>query len=243
MIWIALAAMTGLAIIMVLWPLAFRARGVQGEDPAGVEDNREAAFYRAQLAEIARDVERGQLPADEAASARAEAARRLLAVGEIGAPTASTGALWRRRFAALAMFAAVPAVGLAVYMKVGEPELPDSPLAGRTVERNSAGAVEAAVAKVEAHLMKEPGDRRGWEVLAPVYMKLGRFDDAAGAFRRVVALGDDSPAVHAELGQALVAMGKGVVTAEAAGRIRQGAGSSDGEILSRRRCGAGRQNR
>jgi cytochrome c-type biogenesis protein CcmH len=125
------------------------------------------------------------------------------------------GALWRRRLAAVVIFAVVPAVGLAVYLKIGQPELPDAPLAQRKVERNSTSVVEAAVAKVEAHLMKEPNDRQGWEVLAPVYMKLGRFDDAAGAYRRVIALGDDSPALHAELGQALVAMSKGVVTAEA----------------------------
>jgi len=36
-------------------------------------------LYQAQLAEIDRDVERGQLPRAEAAAARAEAARRLIA--------------------------------------------------------------------------------------------------------------------------------------------------------------------
>jgi cytochrome c-type biogenesis protein CcmH len=46
-------------------------------------------------------------------------------------------------------------------------------------------------------------------------MRLGRYADAAGAYRRVVALGGESPPVHAELGQALVAMAEGVVTAEA----------------------------
>ena len=75
MVYVALAVMTGLAMGFVLWPLAFRAR------EAG-EDGREAAFYRGQLDEIARDVERGQLPEAEAASARAEAARRLLAASD-----------------------------------------------------------------------------------------------------------------------------------------------------------------
>jgi len=208
MIWLALAVMTGLAMGFVLWPLAFRARET-------ADDGREAAFYRAQLAEIARDVERGLLPAEEAASARAEAARRLLAVGESGPPAAATGALWRRRAAALVVFATVPAVALAVYIKVGQPDMPDAPLSERRPDPNTTRMVEAAVAKIEAHLMKAPDDRRGWEVLAPVYMRLGRYADAAGAYRRVVALGGESPPVHAELGQALVAMAEGVVTAEA----------------------------
>jgi cytochrome c-type biogenesis protein CcmH len=207
MVWIALAVMTGLAMGFVLWPLAFRAR------EAG-PDTREAAFYRAQLDEIARDVERGQLPAAEAASARAEAARRLLAVSE-SQPQAASSGLGRRRAAAVAIFVIVPAVALGVYQRVGEPDLPDEPLAARKMDLKAPGAIEAAVAKIEAHLMKAPDDRRGWQVLAPVYMQLGRYADAAGAYRRLIALGDDAPAVHAEFGQALVAMSEGVVTAEA----------------------------
>src|SRR5579863_2484725 len=171
MVWIALAVMTGLAMGFVLWPLAFRARRT-GQDSR--MESREADFYRAQLSEIARDVERGQLPAAEAASARAEAARRLLAASETQPQPATSGALWRRRAAAAAIFLVVPAVALGVYEKVGAPDLPDEPLAARKVDLNAPGAVEAAVAKIEAHLMKAPDDRRGWEVLAPVYMQIGR---------------------------------------------------------------------
>ena len=69
MLWFALAVMTGLAVLAALWPLAFRRASDR-------ESASEAAFYKAQLEEIERDVERGQLPQPEAASARAEAARR-----------------------------------------------------------------------------------------------------------------------------------------------------------------------
>ena len=193
--WIALAVMTGLGVGFVLWPLAFRARETGA-------DAREAAFYRAQLDEIARDVERGLLPQDEAAAARTEAARRLLAVTDNAVPAAD-GGLWRRRLAALVALIVVPAVALAVYQKIGQPDLPDSPLASRKADPRA--SVEMAVAKIEAHLMKEPGDRRGWEVLAPVYMRMGR----------VIALGEDTPARHADYGEALVAMAQGVVNEDA----------------------------
>lgn len=207
MLWVALAVMTGFAMGFALWPLAFRTRPLR-------DDAREADFYRAQLAEIARDVERGQLPAQEAASARAEAARRLLAVQE---PTqgAEPGALWRRRLAAVVVFLVVPAVALAVYIRLGQPDLADEPLAARKVDASSADAIEAAVAKIEAHLTQAPNDLRGWEVVAPVYMKLGRFTDAAAAYARALALGDDKPPLRADLGEAMVASAQGVVTAEA----------------------------
>jgi cytochrome c-type biogenesis protein CcmH len=208
MLWVALAVMTGLAMAFALWPLAFRAQ-------SSAENSREADFYRAQLAEIDRDVERGQLPTEEAASARVEAARRLIAASPAAAPVAPTGALWRRRAAAATIFVIVPALSLALYARLGKPDLPDAPLAIRKADPSDPAGLDAAVAKVEAHLMHAPDDRRGWEVLAPVYMRMGRFPDAAGAYRRLLGLGEDTPLVRAEYGEALVAMSDGVVTADA----------------------------
>ena len=208
MLWVALAVMTGLAMAFALWPLAFRAR-------TGGEDAREADFYRAQLAEIERDVERGQLPPEEAASARVETARRLIAASPAAAPVSPVGALGRRRAAAAGIFVIVPVLSLALYARVGQPDLPDAPLAIRKADASGPAGLEAAVAKVEAHLMQAPDDRRGWEVLAPVYMRMGRFADAAGAYRRMLGLGEDTPLVHADYGEALVAMSDGVVTADA----------------------------
>ena len=179
MLWIALAVMTGLAMGFVLWPLGFRGR-------ERVTEIREADFYRAQLDEIARDVERGQLPAQEAASARTEAARRLISASDNSTQAKPAGALWRRRAAAVAVFVVVPAVALGVYARVGRPGLPDEPLNARRMEMSAPGAIEAAVAKIEAHLLKAPDDLRGWQVLAPVYMRMGRFADAARAYRQVL---------------------------------------------------------
>ncbi len=39
-----------------------------------------------------------------------------------------------------------------------------------------------ALSRVETHLQLNPTDGRGWEVLAPFYMRAGRYDDAARAF-------------------------------------------------------------
>jgi cytochrome c-type biogenesis protein CcmH len=52
-------------------------------------------------------------------------------------------------------------------------------------------------------------------VIAPVYMRLGRFDDAVEARRKAIALNGDSAAREADLGEALAAAANGVVTADA----------------------------
>ncbi len=209
MLWFVLAGMTGLAALCALWPLAFRRKAES--DSAG-----EVAFYKAQLGEIERDVERGQLPAEEAAGARAEAARRLIAAS--AAPSVDTAAgdsLTLRRMAAVFILLVVPIVSLALYADLGQPDMPDVPLAGRKTDVKTADGLAAAIARIEAHLAGSPDDGKGWSVIAPVYMRLGRFDEAANAFRQALRLNGESAAARADYGEALVGAAGGVVTADA----------------------------
>ena len=70
MLWFVLAGMAAFAVLAALWPLLRPSSSAKADAAAN-----EAAFYKAQLEEIRRDVERGLLPQGEADSARAEAAR------------------------------------------------------------------------------------------------------------------------------------------------------------------------
>src|SRR5262249_61418978 len=69
--------------------------------------------------------------------------------------------------------------------------------------------------QVETHLARNPGDGRGWEVLAPVYMRLGRFDEAVTARRNALRLLGSTTAREADVGEALTAQANGIVTADA----------------------------
>jgi cytochrome c-type biogenesis protein CcmH len=75
--------------------------------------------------------------------------------------------------------------------------------------------VQTLVAQVEQHIERNPNDGRGWEVLAPVYLRLGRFDDAVKARRNALALNGESATRQADLGEALAAASNGIVTADA----------------------------
>ena len=55
----------------------------------------------------------------------------------------------------------------------------------------------------------------GWEVIAPIYLRLGRFDDAVKARRQALRLNGDSVERESALGEALVFAANGIVTAEA----------------------------
>ena len=93
--------------------------------------------------------------------------------------------------------------------------MPDEPLASRTAPPQTNGEIEAAVAAVEARLIAKPDDGKGWAVIAPVYMRLERYADAAHAYAEALRLVGEDPLRRAAYGEALVAAAGGVVTDEA----------------------------
>jgi cytochrome c-type biogenesis protein CcmH len=208
-LWFGLALMTAAAVLAVLWPLSRRRREFRsGSD---------VAVYRDQLEEIERDRAAGLIADNEAAGAKVEVSRRLLAAADApAAPAGNAAATTRRRRAvAVAALVALPLGAVGLYLALGSPLLPDQPLAARLAEARANQSMESLIAQVEAHLAQRPDDGRGWEVIAPIYLRLGRFDDAVKARRNALHLNGDSAERQAALGEALVFGANGVVTAEA----------------------------
>ena len=109
----------------------------------------------------------------------------------------------------------MPIGATALYLKIGSPQLPGEPLYARLQAIHENSPIAKLVAQVETHLAKNPNDVRGYEVLAPVYLRLGRLQDAVNARRKVIALAGDNAMREADLGEALIAAANGVVTDEA----------------------------
>ncbi|MBN9048234.1 MAG: c-type cytochrome biogenesis protein CcmI [Rhizobiales bacterium] len=207
-LWFVFALMTAAAVFALLWPLGRRrAPAAAGHD---------VAVYRDQLAEIDRDATSGLISVSDADTARIEISRRLLRAADRESEAAPlVGSTLRRRVAALAALVLLPAVAVALYVTLGSPDLPAAPLAGRAQAPSASQSVASLVSQVEAHIERNPDDGRGWEVLAPVYLRLGRYDDAVKARARALALNGETADRQADLGEAKVAAANGIVTAEA----------------------------
>ncbi|MEL7543770.1 MAG: c-type cytochrome biogenesis protein CcmI [Pseudomonadota bacterium] len=187
--WVTIAVMTAALIAVVLRPLFRSEAGVGG----AVVDA--SAVYRDQLVEIERDRAAGLIASSEADVMRAEVARRLLALeamrNEAATPEEavrsddemSRAELHYPRAAAISVLGCVPIFSLLVYMGIGSPSLPSQPHAARVFETQDDTRIAELIRRVESRLATHPKDGRGWEVLAPVYMRLGRFDEAARAWR------------------------------------------------------------
>jgi cytochrome c-type biogenesis protein CcmH len=210
-LWFVFALMTAAAIFAVLLPLGVGSRAQTGGS--------ETTVYKDQLAEIDRDVAAGLIGATEADAARVEISRRLLAAADQtrDPPVQSNTRL--RRSAALLSLVGLPVLAVAVYLPLGSPRLGDFPLAQRARAPDATQPLDALVAKVEQHLEQNPTDARGWTVLAPVLARLGRFDDAARAYRNAIAYGGETADRRADLGEVIAAAAGGVVTAEAKGEF------------------------
>lgn len=227
-LWLAFALMTAAAIFAVLWPLSRRVEARGGSD---------LAVYRDQLDEIGRDRAAGLIGEAEAEAAKVEVSRRLIAAADAaGTEPAVTGPapLWRRRATAIAALVLLPLGAAVFYLSLGSPQLPGAPLAERMVQQaNQNRSIASMVSQVEAHLERNPNDARGYEVLAPVYMRLGRFSDAVNARRKVIALAGETAQRQSDLGEALAAASNGIVTEEAKGAFDKALKLDGNELKAR----------
>ena len=108
----------------------------------------------------------------------------------------------------------MPIGAAALYLALGSPQLPGQPLAERAGAVRQDRSIQNLVSQVEAHLERNPNDARGYEVVAPVYLRLGRFEDAVRARRNALGYGGETAQRQADLGEALAAAANGIVTAD-----------------------------
>ncbi|UVF18223.1 c-type cytochrome biogenesis protein CcmI [Microvirga terrae] len=217
MIWIILLAMTAAAVMAVLWPLSRHYAVTRQADP-------DTQFYREQIAEIERDQARGVLMPSEADAAKAEAGRRLLrATGLHGQDQAAVGepALRRRRAASTLALSIIPILALATYEIYGSPQAPAQVPTAATAQPAGNVDLMQAVAQIETHLANNPQDGRGWEVIAPVYLRMGRMDDAVKAYEAAVRSLPPDADRFANYGEVLVMSKDGLVSADAQAAFEQ----------------------
>lgn len=224
-LWFVFALMTAAAVFAVLWPL--------GRGNASAREGSETVVYKDQLAEVQRDAAAGMIGANEAAAARVEISRRLLAAADAEAGASSPSSLWFRRAVALIALLGLPLVAIGLYGTFGSPSLGDFPLADRSRAAVATASMDKLVSQVENHLEKNPTDGRGWEVLAPVLARIGRYDDAARAWRNAITYNGESASRRADLGEAIAASSGGVVTAAAKAEFDRAIALDPNEVKAR----------
>jgi cytochrome c-type biogenesis protein CcmH len=216
LLWIAFALLTAAVLAWVLAPLA---RHVPAGEARALPGAGARAVYRDQLAEVEAERAAGLIGVAEAEAAKIEVSRRLLASAAPSGdaaptPIASRGPTPHRRVA-LATAAAVPLFTIALYLAYGSPGMPSASRAESIDATRDQALLARMVGQVEARLRQAPEDGKGWEVIAPVYLKLGRYADAALAYTNAARLQGENVKLLAGLAEASILARDGIVTEEA----------------------------
>ncbi len=224
-LWVAIAALTVLAVVPIVRALLGTGDTADGSDRSALL----VAQLKAQLAEVDRELERGLIEPAEADGLRLEIKRRLLnAADDDGESPSPARVATPRRTSLLAggLAAAVTVGAVAVYIALGTPAAPDQPLAARRSSGDLAGAPAAdanaaellafreALAALEARLREHPEDTRGWTLLGGAYRSEQRYADAARAFGEAYRRTGNDPALASDLAEVLIASADGRITAE-----------------------------
>ena len=207
LLWIGFAVLAAAVVWAVTRPL------LANDSGAAAANDSELAVYRDQLAEIETERAQGLLGGNEAEGARVELARRLIHRTQVKQRSdgAARSGVARARQAAMYAAAALPVIGIALYLAVGSPQLASRPYATRLDTPTDQATAADLVARVEAHLRANPEDGRGWDVLAPVYLRMGDYTQAADAFQKAARLLGESPRRLGGYARALIMLQNGVV--------------------------------
>ena len=226
-LWLILAGIALIAIILMVAPLWRTPRYSQSRA------DYDAGIYRDQLAEIEQDVENGRISPDQAATARTEIARRLLAVTESEEQTGDASdahvtvegrgdaARADRRGISAFVGLAVPIAAFGVYVIMGSPHLPSRPgleaQATAPKQKPEAKGLDSArlLAELGDRLKDRPSDVKGWTLYAASLARVGRFSESAAAYERVTNLAPRDAEAMSRYAEVQIFAAQGTVTPSA----------------------------
>ncbi|MEO0329215.1 MAG: c-type cytochrome biogenesis protein CcmI [Pseudomonadota bacterium] len=165
------------------------------------------SLYNARLKEIDSDIRLGRLDEQSAEAARTEEARKLLRLSA-QEDADDNNRRTNNNFTMLAALVFLPIFSISLYLAIGEPEYKPQTQVADTGEPT----VEALLVAAEKRLKEAPDDLQGWKVVAPVYMRLERYQDAERAYQNIIRLDGRSPQNLASLAEANVIRHSGLVT-------------------------------
>ncbi len=205
-------ALIAVALFFVLPPLLGRYRVSKT-----LHNELNLAIYQQRLKELEEEGE-DDLSPEQKDIMRQEMKKSLLQDMQENEDSEKTNNL-KQRSGILATFigVSIPLLALGMYSLLGPAELPEI-LAGQAVvpaeTRNAQGNnqlpdVGEMVAKLEQRLKEDPENAEGWQMLGRSYMYMQRFNDAATAYGKALALDENSAEILTEYAEALAMIRQG----------------------------------
>lgn len=207
--WIFAALMLAAALLLLV-PALLGRKQVRDLD----RNQQNVAIARERMKELEGEYGRGTLSEADYEQAKRELEQALLNDVEGTAEPATTATTTAARGSLVWVVLGVPLAAVLLYLQLGTPSAlqPQAPSAaapqGHAGGDTTEATMEQLVAGLAAKLQQEPENAEGWFMLGRSYMSMSRYSEAAAAFKRVLDLVGDEPAVMFRYADAL-AMAQG----------------------------------
>jgi cytochrome c-type biogenesis protein CcmH len=182
------------------------------------------------LKEIEAESTIGRMGADDALAAKAELAREAIRLKTVERNTPRPAV---SRAAMAVPLVAIAVLSIGTYWALGHPDLEARPLAGRDIAAEAKSDLQTTIKPIEARLAAQPDDLRGWTVIGPAYIELGRYDDAVKAFARVNELAPPTAESETNLAEAMMLRDGGAIGKETLALFRSAAARDLKHVRSR----------
>jgi cytochrome c-type biogenesis protein CcmH len=164
------------------------------------------AAHRDQLREAERDLAAGLVDPARYGDVRADIQRRVLEDSDSPVPQALARP---DRRTAWALAVVIPLASVLTYLHLGDPQAAvPAPAHAAARHDTSPEQLQRLIAGLAERMQSDPENAQGWLTLGRSYVGLGRYRDAATAYRRAVALLPPDPALLSDLAD-LTAMAQG----------------------------------
>lgn len=205
--WLLLILLSAIAFVALIFSGRKQEVFAQSND----ELEKTHSHFKSQLTGIDTDEKTGRLAPKEAEAARAELARELVRHRQTLSQIEKTvEKKWLGPVLALTSVLVI-ASSVGVYFQLGTPDpsvlVPINQVAQLTPEQRAEQENFARLLEqVEAQMLEDPSDVNGWSVLAPAYIRAGRYQDGVNAYRQILDLTPPTADARTDLAEALLLM-------------------------------------
>ncbi len=188
--WFIVAIMIAIALLFVVLPLLGRGK----IRAAASRSDLNLSVYRDQLRELDSELAEGALSKEQYQSARGELESRVLEDSSAPAGNTAAAPVANGRGVAIAAAIAVPLFSISIYLMLGQPGETSTeskpPPASQQITQEQ---INAMVDSLAQKLKENPDDVEGWLMLGRSYNAMRRYNEAADAYARAVALQPNNP--------------------------------------------------
>jgi len=218
--WQVYLAINLLAAVFIVWPTIFVAKRQKKDLRDNDQTESNVEVFHNHIHELEQTMVRGEIDKNELSLLKRDLEKTLveengMAGDDSDRPVVSS---FKSRIPVLSLVFALPILSLALYSYLGSKQ--DWEIYQLAKERLEAPAekslllTQEMIRTLQDRVAEKPANTQNWYLLASTAVEQGLFDEGVRAYRKLLELEPDAPAVKAELAQAIFLRAGNTITPE-----------------------------